>query len=267
MYLNFIPTIFDLDKMSKIQIQFAIVATLFVLSAYTMKLGSTSHKVYDNPADYLQGLQSQQSKFESQINTLETNVENSINAATAESDIAKKIAILEQGILNQENEIFLTSTSLIPVLVLKDQCTNITEADKTNLIQKCQTTVSDIKTLLTKLQTLPQDARTQEMIASANHQIYYLETIQKVLQENCTTATILSPTVYQSNIYANNWLTGNQTINDIVAQYVARSQQFDNITNCPLDRPFYDKTACINCTGDTPLFDMKELKCTNCKPG
>ncbi len=156
---------------------------------------------------------------------------------------------------------------MIPVLVLKDQCTNITEADKTKLIQKCQTTVSDIKTLLAKLQTLPQDARVQEMTASANHQIYYLETIQKVLQENCTTTTILSPTVYQSNIYATNWITGNQTINDLVAVYVARSQQYDNITNCPLDRPFYSGNACINCTGSTPIFDMKSSVCTSCPTG
>jgi hypothetical protein len=82
-----------------------------------------------------------------------------VTAATAQSDIAQKISILEQGIINQENQIFITSTQLIPVLVLKDQCTNLTEADKTKLIQQCQATIVDIQTLQTKLQSMPQDAR------------------------------------------------------------------------------------------------------------
>ena len=99
-----------------------------------------------------------------------------------QTDIGQKISTLEQGILNQENEIFIASTKLIPVLVLKDQCTNLTEADKTALIQKCASTVLDIQSLQTKLQSMPQDARIQEMLASANHQIYYLQTIQKVLK-------------------------------------------------------------------------------------
>lgn len=152
-------------------------------------------------------------------------------------------------------------------MVLKDQCQNITEADKTALINKCQTTIQDIQTLLNKLKALPQDARVLELEASANHQIYYLNTIQTVLQQNCTTAAILSPTVYQSNIYAPNWITGNQTFNDIVDQYVARSRQYDNITNCPLSNPFYNGAACINCTNPTPIFDMKALVCTACPQG
>jgi hypothetical protein len=56
-------------------------------------------------------------------------------------------------------------------------------------------------------------------------------------------------------------------MNDIVNQYIARSQKFDNITNCPLATPFYNGISCINCTGNTPIFDMTTLKCTNCPTG
>jgi hypothetical protein len=105
------------------------------------------------------------------------------------------------------------------------------------------------------------------MLASASHQIYYLQTIQQVIQNNCTTATILSPTVYQSNVFAPNWITGSQTMNDIVNQYIARSQQFDNITNCPIATPFYNGITCVDCTGATPVFDMTTLKCTTCPTG
>ena len=55
-------------------------------------------------------------------------------------------------------------------------------------------------------------------------------------------------------------------MNDIVNQYVARSQQYDNITNCPLDTPFYNNIKCVQCSGSTPIFDMKDLRCTAC-PG
>ena len=60
---------------------------------------------------------------------------------STKNDIAEKISVLEKGIINQEDQIFLTSTELIPVLDLKDQCSNLTEADKARLIQKCQTTI------------------------------------------------------------------------------------------------------------------------------
>lgn len=50
------------------------------------------------------------------------------------------------------------------------------------MIQKCDATIADLQSLLAKIQTLPPDARTQEMKASVNHQIYYLTTIQKVLR-------------------------------------------------------------------------------------
>jgi hypothetical protein len=143
----------------------------------------------------------------------------------------------------------------------------MSDVDRYNLIQKCQKTIQDLQVLLSRLQVLTQDARVLELEASANHQIYYLTTIQNVLTQNCTNTATLSPTAYQSNIYAPNWITGNQTINDIVNQYIARSQQYDNITNCPLTAPFYNGFQCISCTDPFPIFDMKALVCTNCPAG
>lgn len=53
-------------------------------------------------------------------------LENTVFDAAVENDIQAKIAILENGILEQEDGIFTASTKLIPQLVLKDQCQNIT---------------------------------------------------------------------------------------------------------------------------------------------
>ena len=62
------------------------------------------------------------------------------------------------------------------------------------------------------------------MQANANYQLYYLETIQSVLKHNCTTPTTLTPPKYQTNIYAKNWILGNQTINDLINSYIQRSR-------------------------------------------
>jgi|JI10StandDraft_1071094.scaffolds.fasta_scaffold94404_4 hypothetical protein len=54
--------------MNKIQL---IAATLLLIwSTSALHIGENSHLAYDNAADYLQGLQSQQSNFEAQIAAL-----------------------------------------------------------------------------------------------------------------------------------------------------------------------------------------------------
>jgi peptidoglycan hydrolase CwlO-like protein len=119
------------------KIQLSVVCLLLVANINTLKLDGHNHLAYDNAQDYLQGLQSQQAQFEAAIQKLDADVDKTLNDTSAKTDIVDKIKVLEQGILNQEDEIFIASTKIIPVLVLKDQCTNLTESDKTALIQKC----------------------------------------------------------------------------------------------------------------------------------
>jgi len=64
------------------------------------------------------------------------------------------------------------------------------------------------------------DPRVSEMKINARGQIFYLESIIKVMNSDCTDQSILSPTVFHSNIYAPNWILGNQTINDVVGNYI-----------------------------------------------
>lgn len=91
--------------------------------------------------------------------------------------------------------------------------------------------------------------------------------LKKVLVENCTNKAVISPTVYQSNIYAPNWVLGNLTINDLVSQYISNSQQYNNITNCPLETPFFNGYMCINCSYPYTLFNMETRQCYNCPTG
>ena len=45
---------------------------------------------------------------------------------------------------------------------------------------------------------------------------------------------ILSPTIFQTNIYAKNWILGNLTIDNLIDQYYLRSKNYENVTNCPI---------------------------------
>ena len=66
----------------------------------------------------MKDLLSEQAGFEAGLNTLQTSVKKTTSAASAVDDLASKIKLLEDGILEQEKEIFLTSTNMIPPLLL-----------------------------------------------------------------------------------------------------------------------------------------------------
>ena len=100
------------------------------------------------------------------------------------------------------------------------------------------------------------DAQIVEMNRNANSQIFYLKAIKKVLQSNCTSEAVLAPTVYQSNIYAQNWVLGEQDINNLVQNYIERSKNYDSISNCDIETPFYNGEKCIECDGEIPVFNM-----------
>ena len=51
---------------------------------------------------------------------LEKSATETIESAQASNDLIEKIGILESGILEQEHQIFLTSKTIIPTLILKD---------------------------------------------------------------------------------------------------------------------------------------------------
>lgn len=43
--------------------------------------------------------------------------------------------------------------------------------------------------------------------------------------------------------------------------------RYNNVTNCPLARPFFVGTECIACPEDTPVFNLLLRKCISCGPG
>ena len=58
---------------------------------------------------------------------------------------------------------------------------------------------------------------------------------------------------------------GNINLDDVIEEYYQRSIQYHNVTNCPLDFPFYDGQQCMNCSSPSlPLFNMQTKACDAC---
>ena len=57
----------------------------------------------------------------------------------------------------------------------------------------------------------------------------------------------LGKTVFQTNLAAKNWLLGDQIISNIIDQYTERLKNYENVSNCPIEKPFFDGYKCINC--------------------
>ena len=91
-----------------------------------------------------------------------------------------------------------------------------------------------------------------------------MDSIEKAIYTKCDSNIILSATIFQSNIYAPNWILGNQTIDDLIEEYYQRSVQYDNITNCPLEFPFFNGNQCVQCKDNLPIFNMFKKTCDAC---
>ena len=67
-----------------------------------------------------------------------------------------------------------------------------------------------------------------------------LKMVQESAQNNCEQHFIHEQAVYQTNLYnTSNWVLGNYTMDDLIEEFYQRSMKYANITNCPLETPFY----------------------------
>lgn len=94
-----------------------------------------------------------------------------------------------------------------------------------------------------------------------------MDSIESIIYTDCSMNVILSPTIFQTNIYAKNWILGNLTIDNLIDQYYLRSKNYENVTNCPIEFPFFDGRDCIICDDSKPVFNISEKKCVSCGEG
>jgi hypothetical protein len=66
----------------------------------------------------------------------------------------------------------------------------------------------------------------------------------------------------------NNWILGKDTLEQYYAKRLESTKKY-NTTLCPVDKPFVilGTTACDQCPGNTPIFDLTEEKCKSCASG
>lgn len=109
--------------------------------------------------------------------------------------------------------------------------------------------------------------KTEQVIADARKQLFFLDTMREILVADCRKSAKIGPTIFQTNLYAENWILGNYTTDDLVKLYSKRAEQYDNVTNCPQDRPFYAGNACIKCDSGSPVFNIETERCGSCPLG
>lgn len=105
------------------------------------------------------------------------------------------------------------------------------------------------------------------MYLDLNDQLFFIDNIRDILSSQCVGRVILSPTIWQTNLNARNWMVGNQTLDDVIEQYYQRAITYDNITNCDLRTPYFSNGSCIDCPAETPIFNLRSAQCMKCNIG
>ena len=142
----------------------------------------------------------------------------------------------------------------------------MTDQQKVELLEQLDNARKQVYQLRNISATLPKCDDVDVIKRDIEKQLFFLNSIESIIYTNCSMNVILSQTIFQTNIYAPNWVLGNMTIDDLIEQYYQRSIRYDNITNCPIDFPFFDGKQCIQCTNAQPAFDISQKKCVACPP-
>jgi hypothetical protein len=61
--------------------------------------------------------------------------------------------------------------------------------------------------------------KVNQVISDATKQLFFLDSMNDILTANCQKSINIGPTIFQTNLYADNWILGNYTIDDIVTIY------------------------------------------------
>lgn len=125
----------------------------------------------------------------------------------------------------------------------------------------------ELAKLMNMTSSMPANPELTQLTADIKQQETIVLGIESVIYSQCNNASVFSPTIFQSNLYASNWVLGRQSITNLIDQYYQRSLLYTSVNNCPLATPFFDGLSCIQCLPPTPIFDMQLSNCTNCPTG
>lgn len=208
----------------------------------------------------------QQAKFEKQLTNIEKDVAIAMNKLTQAGSTAEKVNILESEIAKQRKLVFKSAKTLLPK-ISKCRYQKLTADQRQSLINELEGIRTSIVKLQQDLNSAPVCNRTRQMYLDLNNQLFYVESNQAALRAKCGRKTIMSATIWQTNLNGQNWILGDQTLDDVIEEYYQRSIGYDNITNCDLKTPFFSEGKCINCPAKLPIFDLYRGKCVRCSNG
>lgn len=240
------------------------ISTLLILVAVAIATSDPQHQGGNPQAQYSE-LIKQQTQFENQLNLIESDLASTMVKLKSAGSNSEKVGIMESEIAKQRQLIFSSSKTLLPSInITKCSCENLTPDQKQAVINELEGVRNSIVTLQRDLNSAPVCTRTRQMYLDLNAQLYFIDHILSILRSKCAQRAILSPTIWQTNLNAPNWILGDQTLDDVIEDYYQRAITYDNITNCNIRTPFFSNGHCINCPPKTPIFNLYTAQCISC---
>jgi len=127
----------------------------------------------------------------------------------------------------------LPTSSLTVTNFTKADCKVLTEAEKNQLSIEILLIKGKLDNLQEALNFLPVDSNNYKTRLDVQNQQTYLDTIQDILDKNCSIDVTLRPSTFQTNLNNDRWLLGNRNYTDVVKEYSERSLSNQFVSNCP----------------------------------
>lgn len=231
---------------SKLTLLLLLICSLTAVHNLHMK--TPAQHLQDETQAQIDALVAQQTQFEATFKKLLDNVTNVEKSVQATDSTDEKIQILENAIISERESVFELSKTIIPPFnVSRQSCEKMTDQQKVELLDELQKAREQVNQLKNISQTMPSCDELDQVKRDIDKELFFLDSIESIIYTNCSMNIVMSPTIWQTNIYAPNWILGNMTIDDLIEQYYQRSIRYDNVTNCHIDKPFFDGKQCIVC--------------------
>lgn len=186
------------------------------------------------------------------------------------TDATLAVPALEESLANERDILLgITSYLSLPFNYSLCDCLNFSDQQKARLRE-------DVATIRRALSAVASDQAIREKCALAEavqaevaRQTRYVDALEQTLGARCcgkrdqsawkqsaSGFADLSNSQFQTNLKARNWIYGGMSASELRLRYFSRAASA-NVTNCPLSTPFASGGVCVNCEGDSPLWDMR----------
>lgn len=244
-----------------------LVFALVCVGALSLRHPRTSITQYNQTAE-LDQLSRQQQQFESQLAAMQSDLERVTSSLRSSSSDEQKVGILEDAVTRHRELVFQSSKTLIPAFnVAKCTCQELSPEQRQSTLAQLESVKADVYRLQRIVRSLPTCKRNIQVARDLDAQVFFIENIQSIIKQRCNRKAILTPTIWQTNLNAANWILGEQTLDDVVEEYFQRSTTYDNVTNCPASTPFFNGRECINCPREAPIWNLYSQECVSCPTG